>query len=92
MNDMSFEDALHYLGTADPLTAQQEGYFREGQTWTEDQIGCEVQVVGGTHYFTPIAQERYRKLMLPSMRFFIWNPCLQQYRFLNRKPESTCIK
>ena len=53
---------LNDMGTADPLTAQQEGYFCEGQTWTDDQIGCEVQVVGGTHYFTPIAQERYRKL------------------------------
>ena len=62
MNGMSFEDAPLHLGMKDALAAQEQGYFREGQTWTEDQIGCEVQVVGGTHYFTPIAQERYQPL------------------------------
>ena len=62
LTDLSFEDALHHLQEMEQME-NQEMYYREGQTWTEDGIGCEMQVVGGTTYFTPLAnqnnQDRY---------------------------------
>jgi len=56
ITDLSFEDALHHLQEMEQME-NQEMYYREGQTWTEDGIGCEMQVVGGTTYFTPLANQ-----------------------------------
>lgn len=52
ISDLSFEDALHFVHQ--DQMENPENFSREGQTWTEDGIGCEVAVVGGTTYFTPI--------------------------------------
>ena len=52
ISDLSFEDALQFVHQ--DQMENQEMFYREGQTWTEDGIGCEMQMVGGTTYFTPI--------------------------------------